>query len=185
MTRTQTTQILRTLAVVLVALTVAAALAMASAGDAQAKKKNKAKSYTRTSTVVQQRVPPQLTEESNPLSDTTPYTFGETSKISTINNVSVTLTAAVQFSDDRGLVLGLDGIDSGIPITGLSDDFNNSTPLTVTGSPQNAPQIVQALKQDGQLVGTIIDRTPGDNVIAVNGKANTTLTITGKLTKKR
>jgi hypothetical protein len=172
------------LAVVLVALAVAAALAMASAGDAHAKKKKKAKSYTRTSTVFQQRVPPQLTEESNPLTDTTPYTFEETSKIRTINNVSATLTAAVQFPDDQGLVLGLDGIDTGIPITGLSDDLENRTPLTVTGSPQNAPQIVQALKQDGQLVGTVIDRTPGDNAIAVNGKANTTLTIKGKLMEK-
>ena len=179
MTRTQTTPILRMLAVVLVALAVAAVLAMASSGDAQAKKK-KANSYTKTSTVFQQRVYGEITQETNPLTDT-PYTFGGTGKIRTINKVSDTLTAAVQFPDDPGLVLGLDGIDTGIPITGLSNNPRNSTSLTVTGSPQNAAQIVQALKQDGQLVGTIIDRTPGDNIIFVEGGRDTTLTIKGKL----
>jgi hypothetical protein len=182
MTSTKTAPILRMLAVVLVALAVAAALGMASAGDAHAKKNKKAKSYTRTSTVFQQRVYGETTQETNPLTDT-PYTFGGTGKISTINNVSVALTAAVQFPDDPGLVLGLDGIDTGIPITGLSDDPRNRTPLTVTGSPQNGPQILQALKQDGQLVGTIIDRTPGDNTVFIEGKANTALTIKGKLKK--
>jgi hypothetical protein len=182
MTSTQTTPILRMLALVLVALTVAAALAMTSAGDAQAKKNKKAKSYTRTSTVFEQRVYGETTQENNPLTDT-PYAFGGTGKMSTLNNVSVTLTTAVQFPDDPGLVLGLDGIDTGIPITGLSDDPRNRTPITVKGSPQNQAQILQALKQDGQLVGTIIDRDRGDNIIFNEGGADTTLTIKGKLKK--
>jgi hypothetical protein len=169
-----------------IGLALAVALSMALAGDAEAKKKKGggAKRYTKTSLPVPQvnQVNFVLTQASNPLT-AQPYTIGGTKKIKSITNVSATLRAAAFFPNDTGLHLGLDGIDTGIRITGLSNAV--FTTVTVTGTPQNASQIVQQLKADGQLVGTIIDRTPGDNVLFVDGTANTTLTLQGKLQKKK
>jgi hypothetical protein len=167
-----------------IGLALAVALSMALAGDAEAKKKKRTKTYTKTSQPVPQvnQVNFVLTQASNPLT-AQPYTIGGTKKIKSITNVSATLRAAAFFPNDPGLHLGLDGIDTGIRITGLSNAA--FTTVTVTGTPQNASQIVQQLKADGQLVGTIIDRTPGDNVLFVDGTANTTLTLQGKLQKKK
>jgi hypothetical protein len=163
-----------------ICLALAVAVSMALAGDAEARKK-KARSYTRTSPPVTQTVIPVAVIPPAPgiTFTQTPYTFERTGKIRTINNVSATLTAASSNGNDEGLVLGLDGIDTGIRITGLAVTF---TPVTVTGTPQNQAQIVQALKADGQLVGSVIDRTPSGNQIATpNTPTNTTLQLKGKL----
>ena len=167
-----------------VGLAVAVALSMALAGDAQAKKKNQqhknqqssVKNFTRTSTVAQQpNIMGFVTAASNPLTGAaTPYTFKQIKKPKTVNNVTVTVNLAAFVPNDTGLFLGLDGIDTGIPLQG----FTNFVNFTATGKPSNGKQIAQAAA-DGQLVGTIIDRTPFDNLVAVNN-TNTTLTITGK-----
>jgi hypothetical protein len=166
-----------------ICLALAVALSMALAGDAEAKKKKRAKNYTRVDTT-QQAAVNQITQASNPLTAPgLPWIFGGTNKIRTITNVSVTLRAGTILAPDPDLRLGLDGINTGIPITlPVAGQFNN---VTATGTPQNQAQIVQALKADGQLVGTIIDLTPGNNLLGVDGTAQTTLTLKGKLQKKR
>jgi hypothetical protein len=174
-----------------IGLALAVALSMALAGDAEAKKKKKrTKTYTTTSTVSQAAVAD--TPLAAPVTYTeTPYTFARTKKISTLTSAIATLTASVKDPADEGLVLGLDGIDTGIRLRGLGTIGGAPpTPITVSGRPENASEIVGALKADGQLVGSVIDRTPATapataNTIVVPGDPNTTLTIRGKQTKKR
>jgi hypothetical protein len=172
-----------------IGLALAVALSMALAGDAEAKKKKKrTKTYTTTSTVSQAAVAD--TPLAAPVIYTeTPYTFARTKKIRTLTSAIVTLTAGVQNPADEGLVLGLDGIDTGIRLRGLGT-IAAPTAVTVSGRPKNASAIVGALKADGKLVGSVIDSTPATapataNTIVVPGDPNTTLTIRGKQTKKR
>jgi hypothetical protein len=145
-------------------------------GDAQAKKKkaqSQIRNFARTSTVAQ--LPTAfVTASSNPLT-ATPYTFRQINKPKKVNNIAVRVNLLAINPNDSGLFLGLDGIDTGIPLQG----FTNNVDFTATGTPINGKQLAKAAK-DGQLVGTIIDRTPGDNIVRVNN-TNTILTITGKL----
>jgi hypothetical protein len=160
-----------------VGLALAMAFSMLLTEDAQAKKKKNQSSlrnFNRTSTVAQLPTGLFLTQSSNPLTGATPYTFNPIKKPKTVNNLTVTVNLAALNSNDTGLFLGLDGIDTGIPLQG----FTINTNFTATGSPINGKQIAKAAA-DGQLVGTIIDRTPGDNFVGVNFN-NTTLTIKGK-----
>jgi hypothetical protein len=171
-----------------IGLALAVALSMALAGDAEAKKKKRGgtKKFDQTSTVSQAPVPPQpftsitYTE--------TPDLFSKTNKIRKLTNVTATLTAAVQFPNDEGLVLGLDGINTGISLTGRFGNVvaPNLPPVTVTGTPENSSAIVQALKADGQLTGNVIDETPATpNQIFVPGDPNTTLQLQGTQKKKK
>ena len=163
----------------ILALALGLALAMAFsillAGDAQAKKKHHSnlRNFNRTSTVAQQPTNILRTASSNPLT-ATPYTFKQINKPKTVNNVSVLVNLFAFNTNDTGLFLGLDGIDTGIPLQG----FTNFVNFTATGTPNNGKQIAKAAA-DGQLVGTIIDRTPNDNNLLVNN-TNTTLNIKGK-----
>jgi hypothetical protein len=156
-------------------LALAMACSMLLTGDAQAKKKHQSslRNFNRTSTVAQQPTNILRTASSNPLT-ATPYTFKQINKPKTVNNISVIVNLFAINPNDTGLFLGLDGIDTGIPLQG----FTNNTNFTATGTPINGKQIAKAAA-DGQLVGTIIDRTPNDNVVRVNNN-NTTLTIKGK-----
>ena len=159
-----------------VGLALAMAFSMLLTEDAQAKKKKNQSSlrnFNRTSTVAQQPTNVFRTASSNPLT-ATPYTFTAINKPKTVNNISVIVNLFATNPNDTGLFLGLDGIDTGIPLQG----FTNNVNFTATGTPINGNQIAKAAA-DGQLVGTIIDRTPGDNIVAVNN-TNTTLTIKGK-----
>lgn len=85
--------------------------------------------------------------------------------------------------DLGNLTLALDGIDTGLKLDGFTDDAkdpNQPITLSFTGTPNNAGAILAALQADGQLVGSINDATPGDNILNVTGSANTTLDITGQ-----
>jgi hypothetical protein len=86
-------------------------------------------------------------------------------------------TGGGPFDTDRNnLTLGLDGIDTGILLNGFRD--SETVTRTITGIPNNAAQILAAMKADGQLVGTIIDRTPNDNFVEIPATFDTTLQIT-------
>src|SRR5918994_5819554 len=99
---------------------------------------------------------------------TTPYTYANTNKIVRLNQIKVTLTCdgcsteTTLGLDFNELTLGLDGIDTGIKLNGLAHTGLNT--ITVAGQPNNRDQILAALKTDGQLVGTIIDANPNDNI---------------------
>jgi hypothetical protein len=76
------------------------------------------------------------------------------------------------------LYLALDGIDTGI-LLGAGGAQN-----TYSGAPQNAAAILAALKEDGELEGTIIDKTSGETISIPNptGTLSTTLQIFGDTT---
>jgi hypothetical protein len=129
---------------------------------------------------------------SNPLTGS-PYYIGNFSSsnygsLSSIDNISVSLTlndgdTAPGDFDFGNLTLALDGIDTGLKLDGFTDDAidpNQPITLTFSGTPNNAAAILAALQADGQLVGTINDATPGDNIFNAPSSSNTTLDITGQ-----
>jgi hypothetical protein len=155
----------------------ALAVSLVFAGEADAKKKN-TRPFIKASTVAQSGALAAPTTAPVPLTGTVPYTFVGTKKIRSINEVTVQLTGSATIPGDTGLVLGLDGIDTGIS---LSSFGTTTATFTARGTPANAALIKSALKQDHQLVGTVIDRTPGDlNTLTIPATSNTTLQIKGK-----
>jgi hypothetical protein len=100
-----------------------------------------------------------------------------------IIDVTVTLTlgdgdTAIGDFDYNNLFLALDGFDTGIALNGFADG------ATVTGTvgPQalsaNGSNILAALNADNALFGSIIDISPGDNLITVPSNFDTTLSLT-------
>lgn len=121
------------------------------------------------------------TPEGAPLTGT-PYAFGnEIQDCESIESITVTLTL---FDGDTGdpneldfndLTLGLDGIDTVIPLNGFPEI--QTVTNTISGVPNNADRILAALKADGQLEGTILDSTPNDNLVGIPATFDTTLQI--------
>jgi hypothetical protein len=136
-----------------------------------------------SSTVPQSGFAGFIPPEGVPLTGPSPYTFGpQVQDCVSIESITVTLTlfdgdtGSGPFDTERNdLTLGLDGIDTGILLNGFRDSETDTR--TITGIPNNAAQILAALKADGQLVGTIIDRTPNDNFVGIP-TFDTTLQIT-------
>jgi hypothetical protein len=123
------------------------------------------------------------TGASNPLTGT-PYDFtGQGyNNLTSIDSIAITLTMSdgktgVGELDRDNLTLGLDGFDTGIKL----NDFmaGNIVTLTISGPIANASQILAALKADGQLVGSVLDATPGDSTIGLSARLDTELGITG------
>jgi hypothetical protein len=98
-----------------------------------------------------------------------PYDFtGQTNglnNVTSIDSLTVTLTANDGDTgpgdyDFNSLTLGLDGVDTGLKLNGLLN--NNLVTVTLTQlSPALQAALIAAL-QDGQLVGTVLDATPGN-----------------------
>jgi hypothetical protein len=113
-----------------------------------------------------------------------PYTFGaqEVQACESIESITVTLTLfdgdtgdGPNDTDRNNLILALDGIDTGIALNGFRDSQTDTN--TITGTPNNAARILAALRPDSQLVGTIFDRTPNDNLVGIPAIFDTTLQI--------
>jgi hypothetical protein len=159
-----------------IALSLAAVVAFT--GDALAK------AQTLTDTVPQSDFADFITAEGAPLTGPDPYTFGnEVQACESIDSITVTLTlfdgdtGRGPFDTDRNdLTLGLDGIDTGIALNGFPD--SETVTNTLTGVPKHMTQILAALKEDGQLVGSVIDRKPDDNFVGIPATFDTTLEIT-------
>ena len=125
------------------------------------------------------------TGASNPLTGTPyDYTGQGYNNLTSIDSISITLTMSdgktgVGELDRNNLTLGLDGFDTGIKL----NDFmaGNIVTLTLSGPIANASQILAALKADGQLVGSVLDATPGDSMIGLSARLDTELGITGTL----
>jgi hypothetical protein len=161
------------------ALALAAFLVFAGEADAKKKHPRHTRPFIKASTVTQSGVTAPTTTPV-PLTGVIPYTFLGTKKIRSIDNVTVQLTGSATIPGDTGLVLGLDGIDTGIPLSGFGTTPTTAT-FTARGTPANAALIKSALKQDHKLVGTVIDRTPLDgNILTIPATSNTTLQIKGK-----
>ena len=100
----------------------------------------------------------------------------------TLGSLSITLTMTdgdtglgdIDFND---FTLGLDGIDAGIVLNGFND--GQTLTLNFMGAPINSASILAALQIDGQLIGTIFDIDPDDNLITLPRTSTTTLSLTG------
>ena len=162
------------------AIAAAAALVMASAAAHAA-------SVTLTSTVdssgynggTTSSIP--LTADNSYVAKNTPWTYDadQVDALDVIEKISVNLVLGSADTDGPGstnyneLTLALDGIDTGLKLNGTwqviaqpgQDDIR--PPLTFTGTPLNAGAILDALKDDGKLIGTILDSQPGDDFITL------------------
>jgi hypothetical protein len=141
-----------------------------------------------------------LTADNSFVPQNTPWTYAaaEVDALDAIEQISVSLilgsadSAATGDANFDELTLALDGIDTGLKLNGAwqvitepgQDDIR--PPLTFTGAPLNADAVLDALKDDGQLVGTILDSQPGDDFITLGssqgGFGTTTLVINGVAT---
>lgn len=165
-----------------IGLALALSLSLVFASQADAKKKH-TRHFIKASTVAQSGALAAPTTAPVPLTGAIPYTFVGTKRIRSIDKITVQLTGSATIPNDQGLVLGLDGIDTGIPLSGFGTTPTTAT-FTAKGTPINAALIKSALKQDQKLVGTVIDRTPGDgNVLTIPATSNTTLQISGTRTR--
>jgi hypothetical protein len=116
----------------------------------------------------------------------TPYDFtGQVNAFSNVTSIdSLTVTLSVNDGDtgvgdfdENNLTLALDGIDTGLKLNG----FANNTILSLSLQ-QIAPALQAALVaalQDGKLIGTINDATPGNapagDIIGLPSRLDTTL----------
>ena len=114
------------------------------------------------------------------------YSGQDYASLDSIDQVSITLTIfdgdtalgqEPPFGDRDQLTLGLDGIDTGIKLNDFPN--NQTTTQTITGVPNNAADILAALKTDGQLNATVIDQSPGDNFLVLDATVDTTLVLVG------
>jgi hypothetical protein len=112
------------------------------------------------------------------------YSGQDYASLGSLDQVSITLTI---FDGDTAvgdgnlardqLTLGLDGIDTGIKLNDFPSD--QTTTQTITGVPNNAADILTALKADGQLNATVIDHSLGLNFLELGATFDTTLELVG------
>lgn len=143
---------------------------------------------TITSTVDQSGLTVPQTGGSYPLTTSNaPYDFSSQQdyvSLDFIDSISVAMTvgegdtARGNFDRDN-LTLGLDGYNTGIVLNGFPNEQTQTLPFS--GSPTNSEDILVALQQDGQLVGSLID-SDSDSLAEDNiffPAVPTTLTIRG------
>jgi hypothetical protein len=153
------------------------------------------KKFTKSSTVTQSGLPlaggnadgARITAAGNP------YSFSNTRRIASIKRVTITATildGETGFGefDENDLFLELDNINTGIALNGFRDRGTGTEPDTRTngGIPNHKGALKAALKRDGQLEARIIDADPADqggNKVGIPENFETTLRITGKLTR--
>ena len=138
-----------------------------------------------------------LTADGSFVPENTPWNYEAdlVAALEAIQQISVSLILGSADTDAPGstnfdeLTLGLDGIDTGLKLNGTwevitsPDQDDIRPPLTFTGAPLNAEAILAALKEDNELVGTILDSEPGDDFITLGSSqgsfGTTTLVING------
>src|SRR5215210_7121773 len=112
-----------------------------------------------------------------------PFRFKRTSRITRLRSVTITATifdgdTEVGNFDHGDLVLGLDGINTGIKLNGYRDKQTDTR--TNGGRPDNAAKLLKALKRDGKLNATIINVPAGHhNKVRIPAEFNATLKIKG------
>lgn len=101
-----------------------------------------------------------------------------------IDSMSITLsiedgdTALGEF-DHNNITLGLDGIDTGVALNGFAGGQLLEQTFTFTPSSEIMQSLVNALNEDGMLFASLLDATPGDNLLNLSGYTITSLSITG------
>jgi hypothetical protein len=182
----------------LLTLALALAVSMAAfAGEAEAKKKKKTKPFTKISTVAQSG---DTTVNANAADITgiTPFTFSNTSKIRSLDQIAIQLTiddgdTGSGDLDQGDLFLELDGINTEIKLNGFRNNQTDTRTITGTLDPGKEAQILAALKADGQLAASIKDADADDidpdttagsnNKVSLPATSNTTLVISGRQKK--
>ncbi len=111
------------------------------------------------------------------------FTGQQYAQLASIDSITITLSAFNGLTDvaelDEGKwTLGLDGLNTGLVLDGLSGA--QIATMTITG-PNNAAALLAALQSDGKLAGSVIDATPGDHITAVPGIIVTSIDIVGTL----
>jgi hypothetical protein len=81
------------------------------------------------------------------------------------------------YFDYNDLYLALDGISTGIPLNGFSNNLDVT--LSIGGTPGNAAAILSSLHSDGLLVATIIDNDYSDNITTLPSGFNASLVLGG------
>jgi hypothetical protein len=127
---------------------------------------------TISSTVAQSGYNSDQNQASYPLTGT-PYDFTGTvnsfANISSIDQLTVTLEmndgdTGVGDYDFGSLTLGLDGHDTGLKLDGFTN--NNIVSLTLSSLSVQLQNLIIADLADGQLVGSVLDATPGNSTPA-------------------
>ena len=114
-----------------------------------------------------------------------PFSFTKTSKIVTINRITITATitdgdSGAGETERNDLLLVLDGVNTGIQLNGFRNGLQDTR--TNSGVPINKRELRNKLRQDGELQATIKDRDPGPNQdIILPANFETTLTIKGEI----
>lgn len=159
-------------------------VSLAVGDDAEAGKRKRLRNFVKTDTVQQSGDgdPSSGNVEISPAAD--PFAFQQVNRIRKIEKLSITVTlddAETEPGDNdvNQLILALDGIDTGIALNGFRSGGEPET-NTISGVPANRRQILAALKADGHLAATIIDRDPGDNGVSVPATFQAQLKIKGK-----
>jgi hypothetical protein len=157
-----------------------------SEDDASAAKR-KLKSFTKTDTVAQSGATSVQAENAAITDPGNPFVFAKVGKIRRLDRIFLTATiddgsTAPGNQDENQLSLVLDGIDTGLLLNGFGSDLDTRT---TGGVPDNAQQILSALKADGELVATIDDATPGNNQLTIPATSDTTLVLKGKQKGKK
>ena len=152
--------------------------------DAHAKKR--LQSVTRTDAVAQSGDGPIAVQDATITGE--PFTFGKAGKLRRLQRLTITATlddaeTGPGESDENLLHLALDGIDTGIALNGFRE--NEVDTRTISGVPDNKPQILAALKVDGQLEATIVATVPTGNQVVVPAEFDTTLVLKGKQKRKK
>ena len=156
---------------------------LAGDGHQSARAGKKGKIVTKTSTV------PQDDEDDDPSEDfrisnaNEPFSFQNVNKLKKIKKLTITLTltdgdTGPGEGDEGELTLGLDGIDTGIPLDGFLS--GQEVTRTISGKPDNQAALLAALKDDGTFVALIDDASAGDNTITGSSGDQTTLVIKAK-----
>ena len=159
-------------------------LAAASVDGAAAGAKRRLRSVTERDVAVQSGATDAKAAGAAITDTADPFAFRDVGGLRRLTQVTITLTITDGDTgpgefDEGELVLALDGVDTGIALDGFRNLQTDTR--TIGGAPANAWQILAALKADGELVATVIDRDPvDDNEVTVPANVETKLTLKGK-----
>ena len=147
----------------------------------------KTKHVAKTSIVDQANQEDVQAEEFQITAASAPFTFQKVKKLRKIKEIRITLSledadTGQGDSFENNLTLGLDGIDTGLHLNGFRDSVDDTR--TISGKPDNAADLLAALKDDGAWQATIIDADPSPSN-EVTGSSGDQATLVLKAKQKK
>ena len=148
---------------------------------------SKTRTVARTSIIDQANQTDVQAEDFQIAAANSPFAFKKVQKLRKIKEIRITLS--LEDGDtgqgdgfENDLTLGLDGIDTGLRLNGFRDGFDDTR--TISGKPDNAADLLAALKDDGAWQATIIDADPGSRN-EITGSSGDQATLVLKAKQKR